>query len=351
MAKVATQSLTRIETNRRWEDYNTLKKYWNTRKVTREVLYTGYQTATNSAAEVVQTGDTIAFLSANDIVYIASEADLAALDGDSVYIDYASSTGTLYEAIETKLDSATSTATEVPIGCLSGSYVDAVAAVNGDVLTMTGLNSSVVNEFAGWYVIACGDAGDQEGNYLTVLSSTATSPTQLTCTTTPNANWAADNVSVQPNLYNDFYRLRRMWAETESPTDNYQCVCDKDQTNIYGVIADGNTRGGAGSRYFALSSSYYCYLGRVQVHAPHGFQADNESLCHALTVTLTPKGDTGTTTPADIDIKIEFNDYLDWQPCIELQPCTDVTFKIHKILNSEDFIDVTLDYAVLEVTV
>ena len=350
MAAVPTQSHTRIETNRKWEDYASLKRYWSPKKVIREVLYTGYQTATNAAAEFVQVGDTIAFLSANDIVYIASEADLASLDGDSVYIDYVSSTGTLYEAVETKLDSATSTATEVPVGCMSGSYVDAVAAVAGDVLTMTGLNSSVVNEFAGWYVVACGDATHQEGNYLTVLSSTATSPTQLTCTTTPNANWADDNVSVQKTLNNDVYRIRRMWSETESPTDNYQCVCDKDQTNIYAVICDGNTQGGAGSRYFSLSSSYTCYLGRVEVWAPHGFQADNESLCHALTVVYTPVKETGTTTASDITMKIEFNDHLLWEPCIELEPCTDVLFKIHKILNSEDFIDVTLDYSILEVT-
>ena len=140
-----------------------------------------------------------------------------------------------------------------------------------------------------------------------------------------------------------------MWSETESPTDNYQGVVDKDATNIYALIADGNTYGAAGSRYYALSSAYTCYLGKVEMWAPKGFHADNESLCHVLTITFTPVSNAGQ-APADITLAIEFNDYLDWQPCIELEPCTDVIFKIHKVLNSEDFIDITLDYAILEVT-
>ena len=352
MAAVPTKSQTRIVSNQKWDDYRSLKDYWakEGRKTVKEVLYTGVQTATQTAAEYVQMGDTIAFLGANDIVYAASEADLAALDGDSLFMDYADSTGGLHEAVETKYDSVTSTATEVPIGCLSGTYVDAVAAVDGDTLTMTNLNNTTrVNNLAGWYVVACGDATDQEGAYLTILSNTLASPTVITCTTTPNANWAADNVSVQNTLNNDVYRIRRIWAETESPTDNYQCIADKDQTNIYALVADGNVNGGAGSRYFALSSSYRCFIGKVDVLAPAGFQADNESLCHAISITYTPKKTTGTTTAADITLSMEFNDHFHWEPCIELEPCTDVIFKINKVLNSEDFIETTLDYTILEV--
>ena len=352
MVVAPTKSQTRIISNRRFDDYRSLKDYWagTGKKVVKEVLFTGHQTATNAAAEIVQIGATIGFLGANDIVYAASEADLGALDGDSIYIDYASSTGVLHEGVETKLDTETSTATEVPIGCEGGTYVDAVAAVNGSVLTMTGLNNTGrVNNLAGWYVVACGDATDQEGAYLTILSNTVASPTLITCTAAPNATWAADNVSVQRTLNNDVYRIRRMWSETESPTDNYQCICDKDASNYYGIIPDGSTYGSAGSRYFALSSAYTCYLGKIDVWAPQGFQANDESLCHVLTITYTPVKATGTTTASDITLAMEFNDHFHWEPCIELEPCTDVIFKVHKVLNSEDFIDVTLDYAILEV--
>ncbi len=351
MALKVTQSHTRIEKNRNWEDYQSLKKYWNFRGAyLREVLYTGYQTATNSSTEWVQASDDIlAFLGANDIVYLKTESDLAGLDGDSVWMDYVNSSGTLYENVETKLDSGTSTATEVPIGCMSGTYVDAVASVSGDVLTMTNLDRTVANDLAGWYVVASGDATDQEGNYLTIESNTAAAPTLITCTTTPNANWAADNVSVQQTLNNDVFRIRRLWAETEAPTDNAYLICDKDESNIYATICDANTNGGAGSRYTATSDR--CFIGRVKVYAPTGQQADNEAKGHRLEITFTPKAsDYGEDQdPADIMLAFEFNDEFEWQPCMELEAGTDVIFKIKSILNSEDWIDVVLDYAILEV--
>ncbi|MCK4819279.1 hypothetical protein KA005_26140, partial [bacterium] len=178
MGLVPTKSHTRIETDRNWHNYETLKAHFSSRKNCKEVIFDGAQTATGALVEVNPgPADTIAFLSTADIVYIASEADLGALDGDSIWIDYATSVGVLHEGVETKLDSVTSTATEVPVGCMSGTYVDAVASVAGETLTMTNLNRTRLNDLAGWYVVACGDATHQEGAYLTILSNTAASPT------------------------------------------------------------------------------------------------------------------------------------------------------------------------------
>lgn len=258
MGLVPTKSHTRIEKDRKWQNYETLKAHFSKKSKTfKEIIFDGVQTATGGLVEVNPgPADTIAFNGATTTVFIASEADLTALDGDSIWIDYATSAGVLHEAVETLLDTETSTATEVPVGCISHLYVDAVASVAGDNLTMTGLNRTKFNDLKGWFVIGCGDATNRPGQILEILSNTAASPTVITCTTTPNADWAADNVSIQPTKHPDVYRIRRMWSETESPTDNYQCVCDKDQTNIYAVIADANTYGGAGSRYFALNSDY-----------------------------------------------------------------------------------------------
>ena len=242
---------------------------------------------------------------------------------------------------------------------MSGTYVDAVAAVNGDTLTMTALNRTGVNDLAGWYVVACGDATDQEGAYLTILSNTAASPTVITCTTTPNANWAADNVSVQQYLHNDVYRVRRMWAETESPTDNYQCVCDKDQTNIYAVIADANTYGGAGSRYFALSSDYRCFIGQLIVTAPLRQVADGEAWGYKASITFTPKARANPSTlysgtdngaAADITLAFDFQEKLVWEPCIELEPATDVIVKVNALLNDVAFYEIGVRFTCLEVT-
>lgn len=348
MGLVPTKSHTRIVVDRKWYNYETLKKHFN-RKTCKEVIFDGVQTATGALAEVNPgPADTIAFLGAADIVYIASEADLGALDGDSIWIDYATSAGVLHEAVETLLDSLTSTATEVPVGCLSGTYVDVIASVLGDTLTMTGLNRTKLDDLAGWYVVACGDATDQEGAYLTILSNTAASPTVITCTTTPNANWAADNVSIQKELHNDVYRVRRMYAETESPTDNYQCVCDKDQTNIYAIIADGNTYGGAGSRYFSLDSDYRCFIGQLLITAPLRAVADGEALGYGVSITFTPKSETGQAA-ADITLTFDFQEKLVWEPCIELEPATDVIIKIKAILNDVAFYEVGVNFTCLEV--
>jgi hypothetical protein len=342
----------RIEKNRHWEDYQSLKKYWSSAaKFISEYIFNGTQTSTDTAAEFKSGTDaTIAFLGANDMVYARTEADLAALDGNSIWMDYVSSTGVLYENVETKYDSVTATTTEVPIGCESGTYVDTVASVLGDTITMTNLDMSAgaADTLAGWFVVGCGDATDQEGAYLTILSNTAANPTVITCTTTPNANWANDNVSIQSTVHPYVYRIRRLWTETESPANNYQCICDKDKTNIYGTVDDTNTYGGCGSRYFALSSSYRCFLGHIHLEAPESVGADGDNLEHMLTLTFTPKTVDSDQAAADITITRSFNGTLDWQPCFELQPCTEVTFKIHKVLN-QDYVAVGLDYEILEV--
>lgn len=352
MAIGTTKSHTRIEKDRKWEDYQSLKRYWSYKgNEMREVIFDGSQTATGGLVEVGSgCGETIAFLSANDIVYASSEADLAALDGDSIWIDYIDSSGTLHEAIETKLDSVTSTATEVPIGCLSGTYVDAVASVAGDSLTMTNLNRTIANDLAGMYVVACGDATHQEGAYLTILSNTAASPTVITCTTTPNANWAADNVSIQKTLNNDVYRIRRMYSQTESIAITAQVISDKDKTNIYAVIADENTYGNAGSRYTALDTDYRCFLGRLQLEAVSRAVTDGEALGHQASVTFTPLSKTGQAA-ADITLLIDFQDKLDWQPCMELEPATDVIVQIKAILNDVAFYEVGVSFSCLEITV
>ena len=351
MVAVPTKSHTRIEVDRRYHNYETLKAHFSKKsKDFKEVIFDGVQTATGTLAEVTPgPAETIAFNGATTTVFIASEADLAGLDADSIWIDYATSVGVLHEGVETLLDSETSTATEVPVGSISGLFIDAVAAVNGDALTMTGLNRTKTDDLAGWYVIGCGDATHRPGQILTILSNTAASPTVITCTSTPNADWADDNVSVQPTQHPDVYRIRRMYAETESPTDNYQCVCDKDQSNIYGVIADANTYGGAGSRYFALDSNYRCFIGQLLITAPLRQVTDGEAWGYQVSITFTPLSKTGQAS-ADITLAFDFQQKLVWEPCIELEPATDVIVKIKAILNDAAFYEIGVRFTCLELT-
>jgi len=354
MVASPTKSHVRIEKNRHWEDYKSLKKHWShAGKFIREYIFDGAQTSTSAAAEIVGGHDqTIAFLGANAQVFAKSEADLAALDGDSIWMDYVSSTGVLHEAVETKLDSLSDTSLEVAVGCMSGTMLDVIASIAGSALTMTGLDLSAVaaNTLAGYYIVGNGNAPYGYNQSLLIASNTAANPTVITTTTVPNANWDDDSVSIMPNLYSDVYRIRRVWTETESPDDNFQCICDKDGTNLYALVADGNSYGSAGSRYFALSSDYRCFLGRVHMEAPQSFGADADPLGFQLSVTFTPKVYDSSQAAADITLAFDFIDKLDWEPCMELQPCTDVIFTIKKTTN-DAHAALMFHYDVLEVKV
>ena len=351
MAIGVTKAHTRIEKNRQWEDYQSLKRYWSHKgRPMTEVIFDGAQTSTNAAAEFVSGhGETIAFNGATTHVYIATEADDATQDGKSVWIDYTTSVGVLYEAVETKLDTATSTATEVPIGCMGTPYIEAVASVAGETITMTAIVGHYVDEYKGWYVVACGDATDQMGASLIVLSSSNTTPVVLTCTTTPNANWAADNVSLQKTLHADVYRIRRMYCEQETLDTKEIQVVDFNNGNTYGVIAQANTYGNAGSRYFALDSDYRCFLGRLQIRYPFLFDVDADDIGFQVGITFTPKSET-VQTAADITLTFDFTGKLDWQPCIELEPATEVTITIKNLQNVLHG-EVLVSFTCLEITV
>ena len=352
MAIGVTKSHTRIVKNQQWEDYQSLKRYWSAvgRPMT-EVIYDGVQTATNAAVEFHSGhGETVAFNAADTQVYMATEADDANQDGKPVWIDYAEDDGTLHEGVATYLDTATSTATEVPIGCLGTPYIEALSARGGTSVTMTAVAGTIANQYAGWYVVACGDATHQEGNSLLVTASTVATPTVLTVSTVPDADWADDNVSLQKTLHDNVYRIRRMYCELETNDTKEIMVCDNDNTNSYGIIAQGNTYGNAGSRYFALSNTYRCFIGRLQLSAPYRLGTDADPIAHQVGVTFTPLSETGQTA-ADITLTFDFLDKLDWQPCIELEPATDVIVTIKSILNDATWSEVGVSLTYLEITV
>ena len=345
MAILETKGLSRIKRNRYFEDYKSLKEYFKNSQID-EVLFDGFFVSAGAVAECQSdTTTAAAALGANDIVYVRSEADLAALRAKSIYITYVSSTGVV-SVTESKSETANSS-TEVPIGCEGGTKYDTVASVDGETITMTALNSSVANDLAGQYVIGC--VGEQSGNYLTILSNTAASPTVITATSTPNANWAADTVSVQANLYNDVYRIRSMGSAVEAPTDNNVWCCDSDATNKYGIISDANTEA-APVRYFtpiATSGQNTRYfLGKVQAKATIINEGDTTATGFIVQVRFTPKATNSSIPAADKLMNLEFNEILDWQPCIELEPATDVIFYIG---DNGTVGEVYLNYSMLEV--
>ena len=353
MVAVPTQAVQRIVKNRHWEDYQSLKKHWShAGKFIREVLWDGYQITTAAAAELTGGTDaTIALPAANMQAFVKSEADLAALDGDSIYIDYVSSTGVLHENVESKYDSLTNTSLEVAIGCKSGTYLDVIASIAGSALTMTNLDLSAVaaNTLAGKYIVGSGAAPYGYNLYLTIASNTAANPTVITTVEVPNANWDDDSVCIVDELYNDVFRIRRAWTETESPTDNYQCVCDFNGGNIYAVVCDGNSHT-SHSRYYSLGTDYRCFLGQIKASFPIQNEGeDTKEDGAAIQIVYTPKCETGQ-AECDVTITMDFAGEIDWQPCLEIEPCTDVYFKILK-LTDINHVNMAIEYKILEARV
>lgn len=358
MADVPGTGCLRIERDRHFEDYRSLKQYYRG-SICNEILYAGHQLTTAAAVELQGSEATFAVPAANGYVYAKSEADLAALDGDSIYFDYVDSDGVIYEGCEAMLDDQIGTDEEVPYGFVAGATYgtrhDTVASVAGDTITMTNLNSSSANDLAGLTVL--GLTGDQAGATLIIASNTAASPTVITCTTTPNANWAADTVCIG-TFPATFYRLRQMYLETESPTDNKQYLCDIDGSNLYGIVSDGGSRANF-SRYFVpvsynANSAHlitHAYLGKIHASFPN-VQADAEIEGAFIQVTFTPfqinANEIGG-APSDVVLKFYVQGEFTWEPCIRLEPKTDVIIQIGKTLNA-DHAQMFVETAILEVT-
>ena len=130
----------------------------------------------------------------------------------------------------------------------------------------------------------------------------------------------------------DFFRLRRMWCQVASlATKAIQLTDDDmDAATHYGFIEDGETAWAA-QRYFVPSATQvdHSYLGRILVEVPHMLAAAAAIDAVILTLTYTPK----VIAYSDYDqlkaaktLILPFNENLDWEPCIELEPATDVVF-------------------------
>jgi len=131
----------------------------------------------------------------------------------------------------------------------------------------------------------------------------------------------------------NFWRIREMYSEVESATGGGKAIVltddDMDAAARWGMIED-NESAWAAQRYFVPSATQveHSYLGRVIAKSPQIAAAAAAIDAIILTITLTPKIiDRGEPqVAADKNIVLTFNKDLDWQPCIELEPATDVIF-------------------------
>jgi len=355
MAAEPVQAESIIIKDRRFEDYRSLKQYFRGHAI-EEFIYRGWDTSTATAAELQPDLTTaLSYIGAEALVYARNQTDVEAQDGDTVYITYLNEAGAVIEA-DTELaiaGHAAGTAAPMPLG-FEG-YPDVVngAPVAGAV-TLTNLTATE-NEYEGMYLLVY--SGDQVGVSSIILSNTADEGGVVVTTLKAdwNANTAADLVSIQSVVYDDFFRLREMSFGVEGGDADNTWVCNLAGNAWYGIISDGNTKA-AVPRYFAPAvtsgkdSKYF--LGYIKAKVSQSQQADNDLTGYELSVTYTPKQTkeavANSIPVADITLQMEFDTVLEWEPCIELEPATDVLIKVQRLVD-EQHASVFLEYCFLEV--
>ena len=240
---VLSAGFSRIVSNRRFEDYRSMKQHFQHR-FTKEYIISG--SGTTAGAEFEFATEAMDYIGTEAQATIRTELDDATQHSKYVYMTYTNDDGVILGPVTADLDGANST-TEVNIGAA------------------------------------------------------------------------------------DFWRIRELYTEVASLATKAIVITDADMDAAarWGMVEDNETQWHA-QRYFVPSATQveHSYLGRVIATGPQIAAAAAAVDSIILTITLTPKVITGAEDQlaADKDIILTWNKNLDWQPCIELEPATDVIF-------------------------
>lgn len=192
------------------------------------------------------------------------------------------------------------------------------------------------------YIRTAADDANQQGKYVWIEYQDDTG--QIL---TASADLDGTNSTTEIVIAADFYRLRQMVSEVEAAAAGTKeiMLTDADMGGVddhYGTIVDGSSAATI-QRYFAPdAATCKAYLGRILIRNAYLLEADATPGGLYFTITYTPKvvdiSTTATAEPqvaADITLVMNFSEILDWQPCIELEPATEVIFKIHKLVDAD----------------
>ena len=128
----------------------------------------------------------------------------------------------------------------------------------------------------------------------------------------------------------DFFRIRQCHSEVESSANDAIVISDAVWGGVddtFGFINDGNSQFNLERFFTQPAATCASYLGRVDVKCVNIAEA---AAGYILDVTFTPKIlNLGEVQPAtDKTLHMEFTEFLNWEPCIELAPATEVIFKV-----------------------
>ena len=344
MPSVPTKGYKLILTGRRFEDYKSMKQ-WFKGETNKEVICSINQassiiTALEGSDVVIGTQPT-----AEEIVYLKTEADDANQDGKSVWVVYQDSTGAIHGPIVHLLAAAAEAGTEVIHALGNEGVIDVVdgAPVAGAV-TMTALNPGL-DAYKGLYLVVY--SGDQIGVSSIILTNSVDDPTVITTLKADwNANLAADSVQIQEFPCSDFMRMREMYCEVEPNDDAQILIGDADLSPIYGAIAE-DSRYSSHSGYFVPdSATCRSFLGQIKGDTGQVYEGDAADAGSLINITFTPLEAHVNGGSADITMQFQFSKDFNWEPCIELEPATDVLVSISDITTPTI---VHIEMAILEV--
>ena len=327
MATVPATGYRIIKRDRRYEDYKSMKQWYSGNHV-KEIIFSGSQDSAVTSRFDASDLALNTLITAEEVVFLATSADAGALqDLKSVWVTYQDDTGAIHGPIEHLLNDTVDTSAPAPLG--NEDIFDTVnGAPVGDVITFTAL-AATADQYAGWYTIGRSGNGDQIGVANLIISNTAhaTAP-EFTLTDTPDANTDTDVIQIQQYPCNDFYRLREMYCEVEPDDDNQIELCDFNGGEIYYVISEGG-RYYAGADFFTQPiATCRSFIGRIKARAANVLEAAAADSGQVISVTFTPIAANTNGESADITMSFQFTNEFNWEPCIELEPATDVLIAI-----------------------
>lgn len=155
--------------------------------------------------------------------------------------------------------------------------------------------------------------------------------------TVATADLDASNTTTEVNIGStDCYRVRRMISEVESATGGGKMITLTDANmggnDNWAYIEDGNSQFIMQRFFVQPSATCASYLGRIIAKVPTMAAAATAIDAVKLVVAYTPKilsvndGFAEPQIKTNITAELQFNGELNWQPCIELEPATEVTF-------------------------
>jgi len=235
---------------------------------------------------------------------------------------------------------------------IQGTQLTTTAAA--ELLCTTGDTINYIAAEGQVYVRCEADDANQHSKYVYIEYQDDTGAVQDILTADLDATNSTTEIIVTGA--SDFFRLRRMTSEVESATGGGKAVILTDANmggadDVFGFIDDNESEAWIG-RYFVrdVATVEHSFIGRIKCQIPYLLEADATPGGYFLTVDFTPKptnlGEVA--AAANRSIVIPFSEDLDWQPLIELQPATDVTLKIHKLVDA-DHVNMYVEATYLEV--